>query len=248
MRVLFMLVLLLALAAPASAQKAEDTLRITWRDAIPNLDPYYNNQRTGLVLAHHAWDTLIYRDPDTLQLKPLLATTWRYADDMTLEFELRPGVTFHDGSAFNADDVVYTINTVLADPRVSVPSNFSFIAGADKQDELRVRIRLKRVFPAALEYLAMVLPIYPSDYRERAGAEYSAMPVGTGPYRIARASGKQIELERFDAYFDGPKTQPAIRRLLITQVPDASAELGALLSGAADPSERRAGDGPLRGG
>ena len=233
MRVLLMLGLLLSLAAPAAAQKAQDTLRITWRDAVPNLDPYYNNQRTGLVLAHHAWDTLIYRDPDTLQLKPLLATNWRYADETTLEFELRPGVTFHDGSAFTADDVVYTVNTVLMDPNVSVPSNFSFFAGADKLDELRVRIRLKRVFPAALEYLAMVLPIYPSDYRERLGAGYSAAPVGTGPYRIARM-GAQIELERFDGYFDGPKPRPAIRRLLLTEVPDASAELNALLSGEAD--------------
>ncbi len=219
----------------ALAQKSQDTLRVAWRDAIPNVDPYYNSLRTGLVVAHQAWDTLIYRDPETLQLKPQLALSWRYADPTTLEFELRPGVKFHDGSAFTADDVVYTINTILADKQVAVPSNFSFIEGAERIDELRVRVKLKRVFPAALEYFAMVLPIYPKAYRERVGAEYSKAPVGTGPYRITRVDGvTQIDLERNDAYFDGPKGKPAIRRVVIKEVADATGELTAIIGGQAD--------------
>ena len=229
------LVLAGALSLPAVAQKSADTLRVVWRDAVPNVDPYYNAQRTGLILAHHAWDTLIYRDPETLQLKPLLATSWRYADDTTIEFELRSGVTFHDGSAFSADDVAYTINTVIADKQVSVPSNYSVFAGAEKIDDLHVRIKLKRVFPAALEYLAMVVPIYPKAYRERVGADYSKLPVGTGPYRITRVDGTtQIDLERNEAYFDSPKGKPPIRRMVIKEVTDATGELTALLGNQAD--------------
>ncbi len=221
--------------APARAQKAQDTLRIAWRDAVPNVDPYYNALRTGLVVAHEAWDTLIYRDPETFTLKPLLATSWRYADDTTLEFELRQNVKFHDGSPFTADDVVYTVTTILSDKQVSVPSNFSFIAGAEKIDDMHVRIKLKRVFPAALEYFAMVLPIYPKAYRERVGGEYSKMPVGTGPYRITKVDGAtQIEMERYEDYFDGPKGKPAIRRLVIKEVADATGELTAILGGQAD--------------
>ncbi len=231
--------LLIALAVlpgpPAAAQKAQDTLRVAWRDAVPNVDPYYNSLRTGLVVAHQAWDTLIYRDPETFQLKPLLATSWRYADDTTVEFELRPNVKFHDGSPFTADDVVYTVTSILSDKQVSVPSNFSFIAGAEKIDDMHVRIKLKRVFPAALEYFAMVLPIYPKAYRERVGAEYSKMPVGTGPYRITKVDGAtQIEMERNEAYFDGPKGKPMIRRLVIKEVADATGELTAILGGQAD--------------
>ena len=150
------LFLILALLSPAArAQKSADRLRVVWRDAIAVIDPYYNTQRTGLVLAIHVWDTLIYRDPETLRLKPLLATSWKYVDDTTLEFTLRPGVTFHDGSPFTADDVAYTVNTLLTDPRVSVPSNYAFLAGAEAIDDLHVRIKLRRVFPAALEYIAI---------------------------------------------------------------------------------------------
>ena len=221
--------------APAQAQKAQDTLRIAWRDAVPNVDPYRNSQRTGLVVALHAWDTLIYRDPETFQLKPLLATSWRYADPTTLEFELRPGVSFHDGSAFTADDVVYTVNSILGDPQVAVPSNYAFLLGAEKIDELHVRLRLKRVFPAALEYIAMVLPILPQAYRERVGAGYPQAPVGTGPYRITRVDGTSgIEMERNDGYFDGPKGKPPIRRLVIQEVADAAGELTALTGDQAD--------------
>ena len=231
------LALALALGtAPAQAQKSADTLRVAWRDAIPNVDFYYNSLRTGLVVAHHAWDTLIYRDPETFQLKPLLATSWRYVDDTTLEFELRAGVKFHDGSPFTADDVVYTITSIMNDKQVAVPSNFAFVAGAEKIDDLHVRIKLKQVFPAALEYISMVLPIYPKAYRERVGPDgFSQHPVGTGPYKITNVNGTtQIDLVRNDDYFDSPKGKPAIKNLVIKEVADATGELTALLGNQAD--------------
>ncbi len=223
-------------AHPAQAQKSANTLRIAWRDAIPNVDPYYNQLRTGLVLAHQAWDTLVYRDPDTFQIKPLLATSWKQTDDTTLDFELRPGVSFHDGSAFTADDVVYTVNTVLADSQVAVPSNYAYLAGAEKLDDLHVRIKLKQVFPAALEYISMTLPIWPKAYRERVGAEaYSRAPVGTGPFRITRVDGlSEIDLDRNEAYFDGPKGHPALAKLVIHEVSDATTEMTEILAGRAD--------------
>ena len=234
--------LTLALAASSAwvhgvyAQKSANTLRISWRDAIPNVDPYYNLLRTGLVLAHQSWDTLIYRDPDTLQIKPLLATSWKQTNDTTWEFELRAGVTFHDGSAFTADDVVYTINTVLADPHVSIPSNYAYLAGAEKIDDLHVRVLLKRIFPASLEYMSMTLPIWPKAYRERVGAdEYSRSPMGTGPYKITRVDGQsEIDLERNEAYFDGPKGHPAIAKVVIHEVADATTEISDILAGRAD--------------
>ena len=49
-------------AAPALAQKSADTLRITWRDAVPDITPYYNQLRTGIVIGHQVWDSLVYRD------------------------------------------------------------------------------------------------------------------------------------------------------------------------------------------
>ena len=222
---------------PAWAQKSQDRLRVVWRDAIPDVDPYRNSLRTGLIVSHEAWDMLVYRDPATFKNVPALATEWRNIDPTTIEFTLRDGVKFHNGDPFGADDVVYTIQTVLNDPKVAVPSNFSFWSGAEKINDHQVRLKLKSPFPAALEYLAMLTPIYPKMYREKVGGEaYSQKPIGTGPYKITRVNGSSaIEMERFDGYYAGsPKPRPAIKYLTITEVLDAASELAAFIGGQAD--------------
>src|SRR5258705_13001620 len=227
----------LAIAAPALAQKSADTLRITWRDAIPNVDPYYNSQRTGMVVAFQAFDCLVYRDPVTMDIKPALATSWKQVDDTTIDFTLREAVTFQNGDPFTADDVVYTINTIIHDKRVAIPSYYTSFAGAEKIDDFHVRLKLTGMSPAVMEYLAMVTPIWPKAYREKIGADaYARAPIGTGPYKITKVDGiTQIDMERYDGYYAGsPKGRPAIRYIKIHQVPDATTELTELLGGKAD--------------
>lgn len=229
------LVLLLA-TLPAHAQKIADTLRITWREAVVDPDPYHNPLRNGLVLAQQVWDGLLARDPETFQLRPLLAVSWKSIDDTTIEFELRPGVTFHNGDPLTADDVVYTVNQALSDPLVAVPSNYAWLAGAEKIDDLHVRIHLKRVFPAALEYMAVTMPILPQAYRSRVGPEmFARFPVGAGPYRVSHADPDRIELERFPGYYPGsPKGKAQIAHIAIRQVSDPQTELDDLMGGRAD--------------
>ncbi|HET6305534.1 MAG TPA: ABC transporter substrate-binding protein [Rhodopila sp.] len=227
----------LASAGPALAQKSADTLRITWRDAIPDVDPYYNPLRTGMVVAFQAFDCLIDRDPVTMEMKPALATSWKQVDDTTIDFTLRQGVKFQNGDPFSADDVVYTINTVIHDKQVSIPSYYTFLAGAEKIDDYHVRLKLSRVYPAALENLAMVTPIWPKAYREKVGADaFARAPIGTGPYRITKVDGvTEIDMERFDGYYAGSsKGRPAIRFIKIHEVPDATTEMTELLGGRAD--------------
>lgn len=227
-----------ALATPAMAQKSADTLRAAWRDQIADIDPYYNSLRTGLVVAHHAWDTLIYRDPEGFVMKPALATSWKWVDDTTLEFELRPNAKFHNGDPVTSADVVYTIG-VVTNPAsgIAAPTNYTWIAGAEALSPTQVRIKLKNAFPAALEYISFVLPIYPKDYRERVGRDgYRREPIGAGPYRFTKAdSVAQIEMERFEGYYDGSgKGKPAIKKVIIKQVADATTELTQLLGGQVD--------------
>ena len=226
------------LASPAMAQKSADTLRLVDRNAVPNIDPYYNNLRTGVVIHHQAWDGLVYRNPETFKIEPLLATEWKTPDPTTIEFMLRPNVKFHDGSPFTADDVVYTL-TIAANPnsRVSTPANYNWIDKAEKTGDLSVRVTLKRPTPAALEYFALVIPIYPKTYREKVGPEgYAKAPVGAGPYKITRVEASvSIDFERFEDYWAGsPKGKPAIKKMNLRFVPDATTELTELLAGRTD--------------
>lgn len=68
-----------AIAAPreAAAQRSANTLRVGFRDAVPNVDPYYNSQRTGVIIGHQAFDGLVHRDPESFRIVPALATEWR---------------------------------------------------------------------------------------------------------------------------------------------------------------------------
>ena len=228
---------LAALPAPADAAPADDTLRITWRDAITDLDPYRNQLRTGFVLAHHVWDCLVHRDPLTFQLRPLLAAMWRQESDTAWRFTLRPDLRFHDGSVCGPEDVVYTVATLRTGAGIAVPGLFTWLDDAEQTGAQEVRLTLREPFPAALEYLAMVLPILPRGYRERVGvAVFARAPVGTGPYRVVPATAPdQIRLDRFDGYFPGsPKGRPAIARIAIHQVSGAPAELTDLLADRAD--------------
>src|SRR3977135_2904623 len=138
---------ILAMAAPALAQKSADTLRITWRDAIPDVDPYYNPQRTGMVVAFQAFDCLAYRDPKTMEIKPALATSWKAVDNTALELTLREGVAFQNCDPFTADDVVYSINTIIHDKKVSIPAYYTSFAGAEKIGDFHIRLKLNSVSP-----------------------------------------------------------------------------------------------------
>ena len=132
-----------------------------------------------------------------------------------------------------------TPSTSIADPasRLSTPSNYNWLDKAEKTGELSVRVKLKRPNPAALEYFALVIPIYPKAYREKVGAEgYAKAPVGAGPYKITKVEpGVSIDFERFEDYWAGsPKGKPAIKKMSVRFVPDAATEMTELLAGRAD--------------
>src|SRR6516225_8429724 len=89
--------LLATTSAPALAGKGDDTLNVGFRLQLQSLDAYYSPGREGLLLGFWAYDGLIYRDPTTFEFKPLIASAWRQIDELTMEFDIRKGVKFHNG-------------------------------------------------------------------------------------------------------------------------------------------------------
>ena len=224
-------------AAPAAAQKSADTLRLAFRDSVPNIDPYYNNQRTGLVDASPGLDMLVYRDPDTFEIKPLLATEWKPPDPTTIDFTLRQGVKFHDGSPFSADDVVYTINLgPTRTSKVSTPVELQL----DRKGREDRRALGPRQAQAADPCGARILRAGGADLAQglsREGRRRKAMPrrrSAPAPTRSPSSSlGVSIDFERFEDYYDGsPKGKPAIKKITMRFVPDAATEMTELLAAA----------------
>ncbi len=228
--------------APLSAQadKSDDTLRIAWGGdgVMVNADNYHGATRAGVWFSKMVWDTLVERDPASGEYLPSLATEWQWIDDTTLEFKLRQGVTFHNGEAFNADDVVYTYATVSApDSGIKFQRIVNWIESVEKVDDWTVRIHSKGPFPQALEFLAGPMPIYPNEYYAEVGTEgMSNKPVGTGPYKVVEMQpGERYTLVRNDDYtWDSPKGQAKITNVIIREIPDVQTQVAELMSGGID--------------
>jgi peptide/nickel transport system substrate-binding protein len=224
--------------APAEAGKANDTLNIEWDQPLDSVDAYFNTSREGILFSRMVWDNLIERDPDTFEYKPSLATSWSWIDDVTLDFELRQGVRFSNGQDFDADDVVYTFNFV-ADPanKVLAVTNVGWIKSAEKLGPYKVRVHLKAPFPAALEFIAGPLPIYPHKYYAEVGPQGMARkPIGSGPYIVTSLEpGKQIVFEKNTGYWEGsPRGKPHIGKIVQRTIPEKTTQIAEILSGGLD--------------
>jgi len=226
------------LASPATAGKKDNTLTVAWDDDLESLDAYYNTLRSGVILARHSFDSLLYRDPDTWEYKPLLAKSYKWVDKLTIEMELREGIKFHNGEKFDADDVVYTLNFVSnPDNRVLIQKNVNWIKNAEKLGPYKVRIHLKKPFPAAIEFVAGALPIYPNEYYAKVGPKgFGVKPIGTGPYKVAEAlHGKGIIMVKNDDYFDGsPKGKASIGKIRQKTIREVTTKVAELMTGDLD--------------
>ena len=230
--------------APALADRKSDTLVWATDRENPIADPYYLSTRDLVIIGHHVWDTLVWSDSKTGEIKPLLATSWKWTDATTLELELREGVKFHSGKVMDADDVVYTLNFVS--DKNNATMNFAlleWIRNAEKIDARRVRIRLKRPFPPALAYLAGAGFILQQGHYDQAPArpdgrkDYGAVkPNGTGPYQIQDVRpGDSISMRRNQDYFrNGPKGFPSIAGLRMRTIKDQNTRIAELLAGGVD--------------
>jgi len=218
----------------ASAGPADNSLTIGLGEEPPGFDGYISTARDGVMITRHLFDMLVYRNPETFEYEPLLATEWSRIDDLTWEFKLREGVTFHDGSTFDAEDVVWTLTT-YADPETGARSqaSVSWIDRVEAVDPMTVRIISKTPFPAAMEFIAGSLPIYPSDYAQEVGLQaFGQAPVGTGPYRYVSGDSGQFTLEAFEDYYtDGGKGTPSIRTLNVRIIPDTATRIAEVIGG-----------------
>jgi len=231
-------------AGDAFAGKANDTLVWTTTREAAVADPYYNNTRELVVMGHMAWDALLYRDIDTGEFKPLLATSWKWVDNVTLDVEIRKGVKFHDGSDLDAADVAYTINhTSNKENGVLSHKNVAWMKNAEVTGSHSVRIHLHKPFPAALAFLSNVVFIMPSGHYDSAPTradgkkDYGVVkPVGTGPYMITEVkAGEYIMMKKNANYFDGsPKGKPQIGNIKFRTIKEMNTQIAELLTGGVD--------------
>ncbi len=168
--------LALALAANISAADAKNTLRWSSQGDALTADPHAQNEGPTNSSSLNIHDPLVRRNAKA-DLEPSLAVSWKIANPTTWEFKLRPGVKFHDGTPFTADDVVFSIQrakTATSDFKGYIDS----VVEAKKVDELTVHLVTKEpnpILPAQLTQISIMSKAWsekhmverPQDYKNK---------------------------------------------------------------------------------
>ena len=164
-------------------------------------------------------------------VQPWLAESWTVSDDgLTYTFTLRSGVTFHDGTTFDAQDAKFSLDRARADDSTNAQKPlFSGITNVDAVNPTTLTVTLAKPNGAFLFNLgwgdaAMVAP-------ESANGN-KTNPVGTGPFRLTRwVQGDRVEIERNPEYWGNPV---ALENATFKVIADPAAALAALMAGDVD--------------
>lgn len=185
-----------------------DTLAIAYAEPISNYSPFTYNATNRKYLSH-LYEPLVRFD-GTFNMDSALAVSWGRLDDTTWDFQLRQGVYFHTGAAFDAQDVLYSLSLAKTAGDSELGALLSTISSVEVTNDHRIKIVTSRPDPLLLNKLTYVF-IVPDAY------ESFDLPVGTGPYRVSAFSDDTLSLERFDSYWGAVGYFPKVS---LAYVPD----------------------------
>ncbi len=222
------------LALAATAVPAQN-LTLGTKLELNTLDPHFFAAFPTNSSMQYFFDKLVDYG-DKLEIKPMLATSWKLVDNLTWELKLRPGVTFHDGSPFTADDVIFTIDRVPNVP--NSPNSFAqFTRGIEsvkKVDDLTLVVKTKAPNPQLLSDFANIFIVSAKAAKGATTADFNSgkAVVGTGPYKLVKfVSGELLEVERNDKYWGGKPAWGKVSERIIAKDPS---RLASLLAGQVD--------------
>lgn len=223
--------LLCGTALPALAQD----LKIGRASEQSSIDPQFsrtgNNQMTSTMI----FGRLVEFDAN-LQVSPGLAESWQNIDPTTWEIKLRGGVTFHDGSPFTADDVIFSLDRADKVPNSPAPytDQVSAVASMEKVDDLTLRITTNAPAPTLLEDIGRVFILSKAAAEGRSSEDFmtAEVAVGTGPYKFQSwTPGETLNLQAYEGFYGDA---PEFNDVQVRFISNDAARVAALLSGAVD--------------
>jgi peptide/nickel transport system substrate-binding protein len=228
---------LFALLLPSTNVGAQgNMLRVARGGQGRSLDPHIRARFDDRVVIAAIYEPLINSDKDG-HFVPVLAKSWEIGSTgRVLTFHLREGVTFHDGTPFDAQAVKWNLARVL-DPATGSDHRQKFegiIQGIQAVDPYTVRIYLTRPYPALFSDLTdrpgqMVSPAAVKKF----GKDYALHPVGTGPFKFVEwIPGNRVVVQRYENYWN----RRAIKSdgIVFYDIPERAVAVARLQSGELD--------------
>jgi peptide/nickel transport system substrate-binding protein len=201
-----------------------------------NLDLRQGTDAQSERVGGQIFDALVKKD-EHYELKPWLATSWEQPDALTWVFHLRDGVRFHDGRPLEAEDVAFTIRSLIDGSLVTAKGgSFAAVNTVEVRDRLTVVVRMKRPDAGLLFNMSDGLfGVVPRD----SSKDFGLHPVGSGPFKFVSAvQDKEVIVERNHDYWAGMPAVPTgaqrIERIRFEVVPDTITSALELKKGAAD--------------
>ncbi|TMR97117.1 ABC transporter substrate-binding protein [Nonomuraea basaltis] len=189
-------------SGPEASSGAVSTVRIVLPEEPPTLEPCDASlTATGRVTRANITEALTERDPGTGALQPALATEWKQDSPTEWTFTLRPGVKFHDGTAFDAKAAAFSIDRTVGS-KIDCNVDGYVFGGieltATAADDTTLKVKTAKpdpILPLRLSFVEIVPTTTSTTGKVRE-------PVGTGPYKIAKwDTGRSLRLERFTGYW-----------------------------------------------
>jgi peptide/nickel transport system substrate-binding protein len=236
---------LVAAAMVAMGAASAQTIRIGNQGDALSMDPHSLNESLQLSVTGNVYEPLVGRDRN-LNLAPALASSWRQASPTVWRFELRKNVSFHDGTPFTADDVLFSF-TRAAGEGSDMRSYTNDIKEVRKVDSHTVEIETKAPFPILPDVISLVYIMskkwaeenqatLPVDRRKGVENAASFRANGTGPFRLReRQPNVKTSFVRNGAYWG--KIEGNVLNVEYTPIGNDATRVAALLSGQVDVIE-----------
>ncbi len=224
--------------AQAAAGKSGGTLTCGWSGVgqIVTLDPAQINQVVQFQISSNVLSGLMHINRDLIG-EGDLAESWTVSEDgREYIFKLREGVTFHNGDAFTAEDVLFTYNR-SKDSNQSIHSRvIKNVKGIEKLNDYEVKFLLENPQASFLTKTlerssGRAMTIISRGGLEKMGTSaYGMAPVGTGPFKVVEHQlGQGVVLEKFENYYDPER--PKLDKVIIKPISDAEPLAAAIESG-----------------
>ena len=156
------------------------------------------DRANGMELTFASLMARAFDEPDAVYLLAAEDLTVS-PDGLVFRFQLRPGITFHDGSEITASDVAFSLTTLKSKGHPAYASVLRDLADATVEDKRTVQLRFQPTRGLDMPALAAAMPIFSEKYYSTRPFDETSLeaPLGSGPYRVARfEQGRFVEFER----------------------------------------------------
>ena len=221
------------------------TLKIGNQGDALSMDPHSLNESLQLTVLENVFEPLVYRDKD-YKLTPGLATSWKQTSPTVWHFDLRKGVTFHDGTPFTADDVIFSYERTKSDGS-DLKSYVGQIKEIKKINDHSIDVITNAPFPILPElfYRWFIMSKKwcetnqankPVDRRKGIENAASFRANGTGPYRVReRQPAVRTTFVRNGNYWG--KIPGNVDEVIFNVIGNDATRVAALISGEIDVME-----------